>query len=450
MELSSNRLFSNKKLITMIIPLILENFLILLVGFVDGIMVSTVGEAAISGISLVNSISGILLSLFISLSAGGAIVTSQFLGAGDRDKAQRSTGQLILMVAGVSTVLSLACLLLTKQLLTLCFGNAEQDVMNAAVTYFRITAFSLPFVGLNSAGTVIFRCSGNTGVSLKVSIISNLVNVVGNAICIYGLKMGVAGAAVPTLISRGVSAGLIFWLLLRSKGALKPAKADVTTMDWSMIRDMLKLGLPTAFEGSMFQLGGVISLSMITLFGTHHITAHSTAITLIQFTNIPVNCLSNLSLMIIGQCVGAKDLEQIHYYTKKLLKIGYVASWIVMIAMYLLRYPLLSLYDSLSEETIRLTVTVMTINIFCGLVLFPPAFFLNGPLRAANDSLYTMLVGVLSMMVLRLGVAYVLCVMMEMGVVGVWIAMVIDWVNRVIWFVARYLSGAWKKKCGMA
>lgn len=450
MQIPAQRLFSNRKLITMIIPLILENFFILLVGFVDGIMVSTVGEAAISGISLVNSISGIVISLFVSLSAGGAIVTSQFLGAGKRDRAQQSAGQLILMVAGVSTLFSIACLLLTKELLVLCFGNAEQDVMDAAVTYFRIIAFSFPLVGLNSAGTVIFRCSGNTGVSLKVSLISNLVNVVGNAICIYGLNMGVAGAAIPTLISRGVSVVLIFGLLQRSKDALRPAKEDLKTVDWPVIKDMLKLGLPAAFEGCMFQLGSVLSLSMITLFGTHHITAHSTAITLIQFTNIPVNCLNSLSLMIIGQCVGAKDEIQIRYYVRKLMCIGYVASWIVMIAMYLLRYPLLSLYASLSEETVRLTVTVMTINLSCGLFLFTPSFFLSGPLRAANDSMYTMLVGVLSMMVLRLGIAYVLCVVMEMGVVGVWIAMVIDWVNRSAWFGGRYLSGAWKKKCGMA
>jgi len=446
----SKGLFSNRKLISMLIPVIMESVMASLVGMVDGVMVSSVGEAAISGVALIGNLNGVMVQLFACLSAGGAIVTSQFIGARKIESARHSTGQLILMALTVSSFLAVFALTFARPLLMFCFGKTEPEVMDNAVIYFKILAFSYPFLALRGAGGAIFRCSGNTKVSLYVSLVVNAVNIAGNAVCIYGLGMGVEGVAIPTLLSRMVGAGMVMLLMNRSQKIVRPAWSDVTHIHKQIIAKIFRLGMPTALEGSLFQLGKVGTLSMISGFGTYQIAANSIGGTLSYFSGIPSEAAATVAMTVVGQCVGAKEVEQIKSNTRKLMLWAHICTSVVAVVMILLRYQILGLYVSLSPEGVELTANLMLLYLSVAPFLYPPSFFIRGPLRAANDSMYTMLVGVLSMMVLRLGIAYVLCVVMEMGVVGVWIAMVIDWVNRTAWFGGRYLSGAWKKKCGMA
>lgn len=442
----TKRLFSNRVLIRLIIPLVIEQGLSILVGMCDGVMVSSVGEAAISGVSLVDMVNNVVLTLFAALSTGGAVVTSQYLGAREIEKARQSVGQLVLMAAAFGIFAMVLCLLFSQELMSVFFGSIEDDVMEAGLIYLRITALSFPFIALYNAGAAIFRSIGNSRISMKVSVLMNLINVGGNALCIYGLKMGVAGVAIPTLVSRAVAAVVILALASSPKQELYLQKENLFHLRGKMMGNILHIGIPNAIENSLFQLGRVIVVSMIALFGTTHISANSVANSLDSVGCIVGNAVSIAMVTVVGQCVGARDTDQAAYYIKKLLLWDYIFQGISNALILIFLNPLVGLYSSLSPETVVLSKQLVWIHAGCGILLWPASFALPNALRAANDVKFTMWVGVGSMAIWRLGFSWLLCVQMEWGAVGVWVAMVIDWICRVSFFVGRTISGKWKTK----
>ena len=204
MELQKERMFSNKMLVRLLIPLVIEQALSVLVGMADGVMVSSVGEAAISGVSLVDMINNVVLTLFAGLATGGAVITSQFLGARDKENARLSAAQVVTMACLAGLGFMALCLAFGENIMRFLFGSIDAEVMEKGLVYFRITAMSFPFIAVYNAGAALFRSQGNSKVSMEVSLLMNVINVAGNAICIYGLKMHVEGVAIPTLVSRGV------------------------------------------------------------------------------------------------------------------------------------------------------------------------------------------------------------------------------------------------------
>ena len=450
MENPRRQLFSNKALITLIIPLFFESLLGVLVNMVDSMMVSSVGEAAISAVSLVGNISGVMLNLFAALAAGGAIVTSQLVGAQDPKTARHSAGQVLTMTVIISSLLGLLCILFNRPLLNLVFGKVEPDVMEDSVTYFFYNAASFPFLALCSAGGAIMRAQGNSKVTFYVSLLRNGVNIAGNAICIFALDMGVEGVAIPTALCRVVGAVAIMLVVMNKKQPLRPSFRDIFRISPKLMGRILRVGLPTAFENSLFQIGRVMTLSMITGFGTYQIAANSTANNLTGLAVCVTTTFRLASMTVIGQCVGAKDEQQIKENFKKLMIGEYVCNAVAAVAMILLRYPLLHLYKDLSPETVTLAAQLMCIHLGMGIVLYPLSFMLTGPLRAANDSVFPMWVSILSMVIFRLTLAQIFCVNLGWGAPGVWWAMIVDWVCRSTCFSIRWLSGAWKKKCGLA
>lgn len=450
MELPRRQLFDNKKLALLILPLIFETLLGTLVSMVDGIMVSSVGEAAISAVSLVGNISAVMLNLFSALAGGGAIVTSQLIGAGDIKKARRSAGQVITVTVGFSILVGLGCVVFNRPLLQLFFSDVEKQVMDDSVTYFFYNAISFPFLALCSAGAAIMRADGNSKVSFYVSLLRNAVNIVGNAVCIYGLHMGVEGVAIPTALCRVVGAVAIMIVVMGKKQTLRPQLKDVFGIDRKLVGRMMRVGLPTAFESSIFQLGRVMTLGMITGFGTYQIAANSTANSLTGLVITVTSALQLASMTVIGQCVGAHDEQQIKENFKKLLLLEYVLNGACAILVMVLRHQILGLYVGLSPEAEKLAAELMCIHLGVGIALYPLSFWIVSPLRAASDSAFPMWVSILSMAVFRLTLAQILCVQLEWGALGVWWAMIVDWVCRSTCFAWRWFSGAWKKKCGLA
>lgn len=443
---TQQRLFSNRDLLRLLWPLVIEQGLAVLVGMADTVMVSSVGEAAISGVSLVDMINVLIFNIFAALATGGAVITSQFLGAKEPDRASESAGQLVSLSAVLGVGVMAVCLLLRSSMLRLFFGSIEPDVMQAAMTYFTITVLSYPFLALYNAGAAIFRSTGNSAVSMRVSVLMNLINVCGNALCIFVLKMGVAGVAVPTLISRVVGAALILQLTTRHENIARVTLNGVRHLRPGMIKKILYIGIPSALENSLFQLGRVLVVSMISLFGTVHISANAVANNLDGMGCIVGQAMGLAMITVVGRCVGAQDLDQAAYFTKKILLWDYVAQGATNAAILVLLPQLLNLY-TLSPETWELARLLVLIHAGSGILLWPASFVLPNALRAANDVRFTMAVSIFSMAVWRLGFSYILCVRMGMGALGVWIAMVVDWVFRVLCFVAHFVSGVWKKKC---
>ena len=438
------RLFTNQQLLALLWPLIIEQALGVLVGMADTVMVSSVGEAAISGVSLVDMINQLIITVFGALATGGAVVTSQHLGAKRPEEAARSAGQLVGLSGILGTTVAVFCLVTRTAQLRLFFGTISEDVMQACLTYFTITALSFPFLALYNAGAAIFRSTGNSAVSMKVSVLVNAINFCGNALCVFVLRMGVAGVAVPTLVSRAVGAVIILSLAARRDYTLCITPRTVTRLERRTVKGILYIGIPSAFENSLFQLGRVLVVSMISLFGTVHISANAVANNLDAVGCIVGNAMGLAMITVVGRCVGAQDFEQTKYYTKKLLLWDYIAQGTVNLLVLLFLNRILGMY-TLSPETRALSWTLVMIHNGVAILLWPAGFVLPNALRAANDVRFTMLTSILSMIVWRMGLSWVLCVNMGMGAVGVWLAMVVDWICRVTCFVIRFASGAWQK-----
>jgi len=436
-------MFSNKDLRKLILPLILEQALAITVGMADTMMISSVGEASVSGVSLVDMINMLFFSVLAAVSTGGAVVVSQNLGAEKKKDACKVAGQLLWTVLIISSMLALLVLLLRKSILTLLFGSIEKDVMEAALIYLVISAFSYPFLGIYNSCAALFRSMGKSNITFVVSVIGNLINVTGNAVCIFGLKMGVAGVAIPSLISRAVM-GILLYIALRNPKHEVHFLKERFRVDWENIKKILYIGIPSGIENGIFQLGRVLVVSIISGFGTVQIAANGVANSLDSVGCMAAQAMNLAMITVIGRCVGANDQEQIRYYTKKLLGITYLLTAIINIPLLLNLKGILSWYG-LGEETTRLAWILVMIHNGIAMFLWPMSFTFPNMLRACNDVRFPMVISIFSMFVFRIGFSYVLGIQLEMGAIGVWIAMVIDWIFRASCFIGRYLHGDWKK-----
>lgn len=436
-------LFSKSDIKKLVIPLIIEQLLAVLVGMSDIMMVSSAGEAAVSGVSLVDLINVLINTIFAALGTGGAVVASQLLGARDEKKAKASANQLIYMAIVISLIITVIALLVRRGLLHLLFGSVDADVMQSALIYFTISAVSYPFIAVYNGGAALFRAMGNSKVSMIASTIMNLINIAGNAICVFGLHMGVAGVAVPSLVSRIFSAILMIVLLYNRKHVIHFEKLWRFKIDWRMMRRIVAIALPSSVENSMFQLGRLLLVSMISTFGTAQIAANAVANTLDGFGIIPGQAMGLALITVIGRCVGAEAWDQSRFYLKKMMKMTYVFMFITNGGLLIGLKWILLLYN-LSAEAYWYALILVLIHGSCAMILWPISFTLPNALRAANDVRPTMIISIFSMMVFRLGFSYIFGVMMQLGIIGVWIAMVIDWLFRIACFLIRTRKIFWK------
>lgn len=440
-------LFTNRALTALILPLILEQALAITVGMADTMMISSVGEAAVSGVSLVDMLNMLIFSVLSALATGGCVVISQSLGAGRKDEALKGTKQLLFTVTVFSVLIAALVIFFRGGILRLFFGKIEADVMQAALTYLVISSLSFPFLGVYNACAAMFRAMGKSNVTFIVSIIGNVINVVGNAICIFVLHMGVAGVAIPTLISRVVMA-LILFVLLHNPNRELYFSRDRFCINKGIIQKILYIGIPGGIEGGIFQLGRVVVVSIISGFGTVQIAANGVANSLDAMGCIIGQAMNLAMVTVIGHCVGAGDEKQIRFYTKKLMVITYVSTFVLNSLILVFLNPILSLYG-LSAETTALAYTLVMIHNGLAIFLWPASFVLANMLRACNDVRYPMLMSIFSMCAFRIGFSYVFGVFMGMGALGVWYAMVLDWIFRSICFIGRYLRGSWRKTAGV-
>ena len=431
----------------LIIPLILEQTLAITVGMADTMMISSAGEAAVSGVSLVDMFNNLIISVLAALATGGAVVTSQCIGAGRREEACRSARQLVFTEAAITIGISVLVLLFHRQILGLFFGQIEADVMQNAIIYLIISVFSFPLLAVYDSCAALYRSMGNAQITLKISLLMNVINVVGNAIGVYVLKLGVAGVAIPSLVSRGV-AGVVLFTFLHNPDNLVFLTRGKFKVDATIVKRILFIGIPSGIENGIFQLGRVLVVSIIAAFGTSQIAANGVANSLDSMGCIVGQAMSLAMITVIGRCVGAGEEGQVRYYTKKLLGETYFYTAVINSIILLLLPWILQIYG-LGEETTRLSYILVMIHDGMAIFLWPASFVLPNMLRACNDVKYTMVVSIFSMITFRIGFSYVFGVHMGWMAVGVWAAMVIDWVFRVLCFVGRYLAGTWRKKCGL-
>ncbi len=443
-----NLLFSGEALKRLLIPLMIEQAFAMFVGMADTMMVAHTGEAALSGVSLVDMLIVVIFNLFSALTTGGSVVASQYLGAKMKDRACQSAIQLLLVTLGVSVSLMGVSLLLKRQLLQLFFGSIEPDVMTSALTYFTISAISFPFLALWAASNALFRANGNSKITMNTSLLVNLLNVAGNALLIYGYKMGVAGAALSTLFARIVACAVSLYCLANSSSEIRIDFRQSWKPDWQIIKSILRIGIPSGLENTFFQLGRVLVLSIIATFGTAQIAANSVANVFSAFPPIPAQAISLAMITVVGQCVGAGDLVQAKYYIKKLMKLAYLTFFLVAVFVTLILPIGLKGYN-LSQEAYQLAFLLYLIHTCFGVIFWPASFTLPNALRATNNVSFTMVVSIISMIFFRIVGSYIFGQYFGYGAIGVWCSMVADWIMRVTCFTLFMASGRWKKKALM-
>ncbi|MCR4579249.1 MAG: MATE family efflux transporter [Treponema sp.] len=446
-----NAIFDRKYLVKLVMPLIIEQVLAVSVGMADMIMVSGAGETAVSGVSLVNTISNLLIYVFTALATGGAVVAAQALGARKKDMANTVSNQLILICFLVSLVITTICLLLNRQILGLIYGSVEAEVMEQAVLYFYITAFSFPFIAVYYGATALFRSMGNSKLSMYVSAIMNILNIVGNAIFVFGFGMGIAGVGYATLISRAIAGLLVIFMLRNQELELHINKYLKFGWNWAVQKKILALGIPSGIDNAMFQIGKLFTQALIASFGTASIAANATASTIELLATIPAAATGLAITTVVGQCVGADDYDSAKKYTKKLVFWAYVMLWIENLIIVVLTPTIASWYN-LSPEGDRLARILIWYHSACCVIMWPCAWTLQSVLRASGDVKYLMTASIVIMWVFRIGFAYLLTWLNSLmgsplpGVVCVWTAMMIDWFARCLSNLLRLKSGKWKRQ----
>ena len=441
----NNLMFSNKGLRILLIPLIIEQFLNSLMGMIDTMMVSNVGSAAISAVSLVDSINILVIPVFSAMATGATIICSQCLGSGDEKRCNKAARQVFLTMLVISVVLTVLFIGFRIPLLNLIFGKVEAEVMSNSMIYFLITVASYPFIALFNAGAAFYRTGGNSKFPMKVSVISNLINIVGNAILIFGFEMGVAGAAISTLVSRVFCTVVIFYFLHKPKQPIVLNDYLKIRPDFALIATILAIGIPAGIENGMFQFGKLAIQSTISTLGTTSIAAQAMT-SILESVNGIVGVGIGIGLMtVVGQCMGAGRKEEAKYYIVKLTiyaEIGIILSCLFVL---LITKPVTMLAGMEAESARMCFEMVVAITIFKPLLWvlsFTPAY----GMRAAGDVKFSMIVSTLTMWLCRVALCIYLCRVWGFGPMAVWIGMFADWGVRSIIFTTRFLSGRWAEK----
>ncbi|MBD5530279.1 MAG: MATE family efflux transporter [Lachnospiraceae bacterium] len=441
--MKENEIFSNQKLKKMIVPLLLEQLLVMFVGLADTLVISYAGEAAVSGVSLVNQFNTIFIYLFTALASGGAVVISQYVGRQEREHAGEAASQLLLFSTLFSVLIAGTVLIGNKTMLRLLFGKVEGSVMEACVIYLKISAYSYPALAVYNAGAAVYRSLGKTNVTMYISVVSNAINVIGNVIGVFVLNAGVAGVAWPSFIARVFSAVIITVLCFRKKNEVVYRVQWIFCRKAGLMKSILNVAIPNGVENGIFQLVKVALSSIVALFGTYQIAANGVAQSIWSLAALAGVAMGPVFITVIGQCMGNGSTEDAEYYFRKLTKITLLISTAWNLLIFLLT-PMFLRFYSLSPETKRLVIWLVLIHNVFNAAAYPFSGALSNGLRAAGDVKFTMHVSVISTIAVRLFLSWLLGIVLQMGVIGIALAMVCDWVLRAALFIWREKTGKWK------
>lgn len=435
-------MFSNKQLITLLLPIMVEQLLNSFMGMADTMMVSNVGSAAISAVSLVDSINVLVIQVFTALGAGAAIICSQYLGRGDRESSNEAARQVTLSVLTISTVLSILCIVFRGPLLHLIFGQVEEAVMDNSMIYFLLTAISFPFIALFDAGGAFYRAAGNSRFPMMISVLSNGLNIAGNAVLIFGFQMGVEGAALSTLFSRIFCAVVIFWNLRKPDQVIVVNHYLKIRPNFPLIGKILSIGIPSGIENGMFQFGKLAIQSTVSTLGTAAIAANAVTNILENLNGVAAQGVGIGLMTIVGQCIGAGRKDEAIYYIKKLSKMAEAAIIISCLVVFALCRPI-TILGGMEAESARMcfemTLFITITKPISWVLSFIPAY----GMRAAGDVKFSMITSCASMWLCRVSFTIFLCRVYGFGPIAVWIGMFADWTVRGIVFTIRFHSRRW-------
>jgi len=438
--------WNNRALFGLLWPLIVEQILAVAMGAIDTVMVSSVGEHAVSGVNIVDNINNLLIIAFGALCTGGAVVVSQYIGRKDYSNSSLAARQLVYSATVISLITMTFTVLLRKPVVRLVYGSIENDVMEAAAVYFLFTGLSYPFLALNNANAALFRAAGNSKVPMIIALLVNVINIFGNAFFIYVLKIGVLGAALSTLISRIIAASITTVMLVMNRTSpISLFGLHHVRIVRSMIKNILNVGIPSGLESSMFMIGKLLTQRIFAVFGTAAMAANAIAGIVNSFSFMPGSAFGIALLTVVGQCIGAGDYQAAKRQVFKIMKLTYITLFIISGATYIFMEPLVSLF-SLSPSAHDLAKSILRIHCISMAIGWGMSFALPNALRAAGDARYVMIAATISMWTVRVCASYLFSFTLGFGPLGVWLAMGADFMVRGIFYFTRWASGKWQEK----
>ena len=445
-KFTSTPLFPRQALVALLLPLIAEQALSVTIGLADTLMVSSVGEAAVSGVSLVDSFNTLMIQIMSALATGGAVVTSQYIGHQEPKNAKAAAAQILFVLSSFSVLVAAVVIGGRHAILRGIFGSIDADVMHYAETYFLLSALSYPFIGLYNAGAALFRAQGNSKISMLSSLVMNVVNIGGNAVLIYGFGMGVMGAALASLVSRAIACAVVLYLLQKPDCALRVDSLRAMAPNGGLIRRILRVGIPAGIENGMFQIGKLSVSSLTSTLGTAAIAANAVAGNISSFLNVPASAVGIGALTVVGQCLGAGEKVQAKRYSRLLLLTAYAGDWLMNLSGLFFLNKLALSWFNLSPEAYGMALELMVWFNVVSLILWPSSFTLPNILRAAGDAAFTMTVSVISMWVFRVAFCYLMVLKFHCGLLFIWMGMFLDWAMRSLFFCVRFVRGRWMEQ----
>lgn len=436
-------MFSKQALRKLILPLFLDQLLLVLVSIVSTMLLSYAGEAAVSGVSLVEMVNVLLINILTAIAMGGAVVVAQFIGSQNIVIARKSAGQVVLITLSMSVLFMFIVLSLNGFILNILFGSVDPEVMEAARIYFILSCLSYPFLALYNTSAALFRSMGNSRIPMLASMFMNGMNIIGFTIAIFVLHSGIMGVAIATLLSRVLASLILVSINFNKDNLIYLDMKSILTWDLTIIKKILSVAIPNGIENGITQFGRILLTSIIALFGTAQITANGITNSLGMFAISYATAINFAIITVVGQCIGAKEFDQAEHYIRKLLKQAQFMTIIISILQISLLSWILNLY-TISDEARQITFYLMILHNVMTMLIWPPAFTLSNGLRAAGDAKFTMNVSIIAMFAFRITSAYILAIIFNFGVFGVYLAMGIDWIFRTFVQVRRLNNGKWK------
>ena len=435
-------MFSNKALWKLMAPLAFDQLLNSMMGTVGTMVVSNLGSAAISAVSLVDAINVLIVQAFYALAAGGTVVCSQYLGCKKEKEANEAARQLLFITFVLSVAIAAICLAANGPLLRLIFGEVEPQVMKYSRQYFVISAISYPFIALYDDGSSIFRAQENSKTPMMISLCANILNLILNVLFVWGLHMEVIGSATATMLSRAFSMIAVLYLL-RRPGLIIRLRGYLSIRPiWSQIRRILYLGIPSGIENSMFQFGKLAIQSTVSMMGTAAIAAQGMTNILENLNGILAIGIGVGLMTVVGECMGAGRKDEAAYYIKKMTAVSEVVVIASCLLIFALVHPI-TIFGGMEAKSAKMCIFMVGCITIAKPVVWSLAFIPAYGFRAAGDVKFTMVTSALIMWFCRVTLAMFLARVLGFGPIAVWIGMFTDWTVRAIIYSIRFKSGKW-------
>ena len=435
-------MFSNKALWKLMAPLAFDQLLNSMMGTVGTMVVSNLGSAAISAVSLVDAINVLIVQAFYALAAGGTVVCSQYLGCKKEKEANEAARQLLFITFVLSVVIAAICLAANGPLLRLIFGEVEPQVMKYSRQYFIISAISYPFIALYDDGSSIFRAQENSKTPMMISLCANILNLILNILFVWGFHMEVIGSATATMLSRAFSMIAVLCLLRRPELIICLRGYLSIRPIWSQIRRILYLGIPSGIENSMFQFGKLAIQSTVSMMGTAAIAAQGMTNILENLNGILAIGIGVGLMTVVGECMGAGRKDEAAYYIKKMTAVSEVVVIASCLLIFALVHPI-TIFGGMEAKSAKMCIFMVGCITIAKPIVWSLAFIPAYGFRAAGDVKFTMVTSALIMWFCRVTLAMFLARVLGFGPIAVWIGMFTDWSVRAIIYSIRFKSGKW-------